>query len=362
MAYSLNDILSIHISDGVTVTRGSGVLMASGSYVLTAAHLFDNYKNDQVITITSANGEQLYQSQIHLYHRYDKNSGDLNHDIAVIKLIEPSVSVGLELSDEKDFIGVEFSLTGFGNEGELHTGTNVFDGDGNAFNFTDGTNIVSGTQVVYDYDNGLNEQNASSGYLNLCSSAEPTSNETIAKQGDSGGALIVGDKIAAITSYIFRNDLNDINNIVDSSYGEIGAATFVPPYVPWIDYIVEGNPVYLEPIKASDVITSITEPFGGEILNYFLLQKLFNTELTVTLWYETRDGTATAGLDYKSTEGWLDLLPQETYQVIPVTVYGDVEYEDDETFSLVISDPTGEWVDAGVELIAIHTIINNDII
>lgn len=358
----LDSILSIRITDNISVTRGSGVLFSSGLYVLTVAHLFDNYKNGQLIDIVSANGTILNDAQILIHHGWDSSDTSFNNDLAIIKLASPAPTAGLELWRADNYDGVPFTLTGFGNnDGSLHTGTNIFDGDGSLFNDSSGKNVVAGTQVIYDYDNGIQQQNTSKGFLNVVSTVTPTHDETISQPGDSGGALLVNNQIAAINSYTASIEGFDVNSIPDSSFGEIGAATQVTAFIPWIEYITQGNPIYSVPVQATEVMTTLPEPFSGSVVNYFLLEMSTPSLETVSLKYITRDGTATAGEDYRPAEGFVELKPSETHIAIGVTIFGDIEPEKDETFSLVITDPTGQWLDANVELIASHTIINNDL-
>tara|TARA_B110000240_G_C13506339_1_gene456443 strand:+ start:847 stop:1947 length:1101 start_codon:yes stop_codon:yes gene_type:complete len=356
-----DSILSVKITDQASVTSGSGVLFGSGQYILTVAHLFNGYVSGQTIDIVSANGSRLYADEIFIHHGWSVTDTSFNHDLAIVKLSIRSINQGLLLRTTEIDNGETFTLTGFGNDGALHTGTNSFDGDASLFNVTDNQNIVINSQVLYDYDNGVDSQNASKNLFNIDSSATATANETIAKTGDSGGALLVGNEVVAISSYIARNSLYDINGALDSSYGEIGVATRVSPYLPWIDYVMNGNTINTAPIEASNVTTIISEPFSGDVINYFLLEMASESLQTVSLKYVTRDGTATAGSDYVYKEGWLELKPSETHTTIGVTIYGDIEPESDETFSLVVTDPTGTWLETGVELVATHTISNNDI-
>ena len=357
----LESVLSIAITDNSTVTRGSGVLFSNGDYVLTAAHLFDGYRSGQSIDIVSANGTSLIDSQVFVYHGWDKTNTNFNHDIAIIKLSSRATSAGLGLWEESNLNGLSFSLNGFGNDGALHTGTNVFDGDGSLFNISDNKSIIPNTQILYDYDNGLALQNSSTNLFNIVSTTIPTTNETIAKSGDSGGALLVNNKIAAISSYIVSNTLYDINGLTDSSYGEIGAATRISPYIPWIEYITQGNVVANAPESNNEVEVSISEPFAGIVTNYFLLQMSTANIETVRLKYITREGTAKAGLDYIHKTGYVEIEPSALFASIGVEIYGDTRTETDETFSLIVTDPTNQWLGAGVELIATHTIVNNDV-
>lgn len=358
----LDSILSISITEDTSIIRASGVLFSSGLYVLTVAHLFDNYKRGQAIDIVSANGAVLNDAQIFIHHGWDKTSTDYNNDLAIIKLAAPAATVGLSLWRADNYDALPFTLTGFGNEGALHIGTNIFDGDGALFNIPTNRKVVEGTQVIYDHDNGLAQQNASNGLFNVSSTVTPTTDETLAKSGDSGGALLVDNKIAGISSYIYRDQLYDVNTVVDSSAGEVGIATQVSAYIPWIEYITQGNPIYSAPDAANDVMVTLPEPFSGSVINYFFLEMSAPSVDTVKLQYVTRDGTATAGSDYAYTQGWVELMPSQTQIAIGVTVYGDTNLESDEAFNLVITDPTGTWLDANVELIAVHTIMNNDLV
>ena len=356
-----DSVLSINISDNSTVTRGSGVLFSTGDYVLTAAHLFDDYRSGQSIEIASVNGTRLNGSQVFVYHGWDKTNTNFNHDIAIIKLSSRATSIGLPLWEEPNIDGESFTLSGFGNNQSLHTGTNVFDGDGSLFNNSSNKNIINNTQILYDYDNGLTLQNTSTNLFNVVSTTTPTSNETIAKGGDSGGALLINNKIAAISSYIVSSPLYDINSITDSSFGEIGVATRISTYIPWIEYITQGNAVENTPETRQDVKVSIAEPFDGIMTNYFLLQMTSANIETVRLEYMTREGTATAGVDYIHKTGYVEIEPSALFVSIGIDIYGDTNAEGNETFSLIMTDPTNRWLGAGVELIATHTIVNNDV-
>ena len=356
-----DSVLSISITHDATITRGSGVLLSSGVYVLTVAHLFDNYIYGQSIDIVTANGEVLNDLEVFIHHGWDSTNTNYNHDIALIKLSSAASNPGLLIWQEENYEGVEFTLTGFGNNGALHTGANVFDGDASLFNNITNKQIVTNTQVFYDYDNGFEHQNISKNLFNIDSSATAITNETLAKQGDSGGALLVNEQIAGISSYVYRDAAYDVNHVIDSSFGELGIATLAKTYIPWINYIIDGNATSVAPEIVSDVITRVAEPFGGSVINYFLLTTTNVSSETTRFSYVTRDGTATSGLDYGHAEGWIELLANETQVASGVTIYGDTVPEVDETFSLVLTDMTNQWLGIDVELIATHTIVNNDI-
>ena len=81
---------------------------------------------------------------------------------------------------------------------------------------------------------------------------------------------------------------------------------------------------------------------------------------TVNVDYATSDGTATAGADYTETSGTLVFTPEVTEKTISVPLIDDVHNEDEETFTLTLSNPIGgnAWIADGE---AIGTIENFDV-
>ncbi len=62
---------------------------------------------------------------------------------------------------------------------------------------------------------------------------------------------------------------------------------------------------------------------------------------TVTVSYETSDGTATQGDDYEAASGKLTFAPGETKKTVSVTVLDDSHDEGEETFTLTLSNLSG---------------------
>jgi len=77
----------------------------------------------------------------------------------------------------------------------------------------------------------------------------------------------------------------------------------------------------------------------------------------VTVTVSTQNGTAWWGEDYREKVGTVYFDPGETSQQFFVRVYGDKVIEDNETFTVVLSDPTGAVIDDGVGVV---TIIDDD--
>ena len=61
---------------------------------------------------------------------------------------------------------------------------------------------------------------------------------------------------------------------------------------------------------------------------------------TITVDYATANGTATAGVDYVATSGTLTFTPGTTSQTINVVINGDTTVEQDETFTITLSNAT----------------------
>lgn len=77
----------------------------------------------------------------------------------------------------------------------------------------------------------------------------------------------------------------------------------------------------------------------------------------VSVHYATSDGSATAPSDYTAASGTLTFAPGETNKAIVVSVIGDTNIEQDETFALTLSNPVHATIAAGA---ATGTITNDD--
>ena len=88
------------------------------------------------------------------------------------------------------------------------------------------------------------------------------------------------------------------------------------------------------------------------------------TRRTVTVDYATADGTATAGDggggDYANTSGTLTFPPDHTSRTIRVPVNNDALAENDETFTLTLSNPVNATLLDGVDSVAVTGTIEDD--
>jgi hypothetical protein len=342
---------------------GSGILLASGNYILTAAHLFSNNPSLSNVHVLDANGQSIGAvAQIFTHPLWDNNPADYNHDLALIKLSQPLTQVtSYEIYRDKNEIGQTFMRVGFSDNG-LVSGKNTYDALTDQINTSFGTRIETGSQLLYDYDDGTSQHDAIGQLLNL-QNLGLDGDETMSQNGLSGGGTFIDNKIAGIGSFIFRSDLSDVNSVIDSSIGELGSDTRVSTHADWIDFVAQGNPIYTPPTVKSEVMTSVVEPNFGSVVNYFLAS--FGQALTnaISFDFRTLDGTAIAGLDYLTTQGRIELHAGQDHISIPVTILGDKIVEMTETFLLEISNPVDfSLPNNALVLTATHTIVDNDTI
>ena len=82
-----------------------------------------------------------------------------------------------------------------------------------------------------------------------------------------------------------------------------------------------------------------------------------STSAAVQVDYATRDGSAQAGSDYTASSGTLSFAPGETAKTVTVAVLDDSHDEGSETLTLVLSNPSGAYIEDGE---ATGTIENTD--
>jgi large repetitive protein len=90
----------------------------------------------------------------------------------------------------------------------------------------------------------------------------------------------------------------------------------------------------------SFVVTDVSGAEGGGSLSLSVLLTNANGS-SVNVDYATADGTALAGSDYTAKSGTLTFTPGQTLKTVAVTMLDDALAEDDETFSLNLSNATG---------------------
>jgi secreted trypsin-like serine protease len=363
---------------------GTGVLLYDGRAVLTAAHLFSHGSTTASVQFETTQGTQtLSGSKTLVYPGYD--AANESGDLAIVWLSQsaPTAAERSELYRSTDEISQIFTMVGYGQVGTGASGVssanntatlrqkaaNQFDATADALKAVMGSSInwtpKAGTQLVADFDDGSTRHDAL-GQLIQKNDTGLGRSEGLIAQGDSGGPAFIGNKVAGVASYVttLTYGVNpDIDNQLNSSYGEIAAWQRVSAYQQWIDQSLRAH--YPDaPKNSGEVKTTIVEGNSGTSLTYFMVRYLADRAKAISVIsvdYATRDGTAKAGEDYLAVSGTLNIYADETYALIPVEVIGDTKAEPDETFYLDITNPVGGSFGEGVvKLTAVRTILNDD--
>jgi uncharacterized repeat protein (TIGR01451 family) len=113
------------------------------------------------------------------------------------------------------------------------------------------------------------------------------------------------------------------------------------------------------PPTPSASIGDATHPEGntGDTPFVFTVTLSGAADSAVTIGYATADGTASSPSDYAATSGTLTFAPGQTSATVTVTVHGDTTPENDETFTVNLTSPSGATIADGQGL---GTIQNDD--
>lgn len=366
---------------------GTGSLLYNGLAILTAAHLFKGQTNPTTnIQFQTADGNvTIAASSVQVNPNYDSVNG--NNDLAIVWLssIAPVSANRYAIYHQTDELGQNMTMVGYGLAGSGDSGDsaslnsaspmrlkakNTFEADAATLKTTLGTGMgwtpTSGTQLVADFDSGITANDALGRLVGINHTGLGLDEGLIAP-GDSGGPAFIQGKIAGVASYTASLNLGgihpDVDNVTNSSFGEVAAWQRVSAYQSWIDQAVRAH-YPNAPTQPAEVQKQVLEGNAGTSYTYFLLQFTgvrtdFNQYLSVD--YATRDGTATAGQDYIAQQGTLVLYPSESQAVIAVEVIGDTLPENNETFYLDVTNPHGGSFGYGVTVLtAMRTIVNDD--
>lgn len=368
-----------------TESYGTGALLYDGCSILTAAHIFEGSNTDNIkVYFDTAWGTQEYDATIKVYDNYDPLNS--NGDIAILTLDENPSSFyeRYDIYRDEFELGSNFTMVGYGAYGSGLTGEleyqyeflklktqNTFEADFYSIDTSPKTylswNPLEDSILAADFDSGYSSNDAIGHILNIYDLGEGYYEGMIAS-GDSGGPAFIDGLIAGVASYTasipYYSYSTDINNSVDSSFGEIGGWQRVSYYSEWIDKTVRAG-YENAPTSREEVDTSIFEGNDGSIsYTYFLLEFLGNRENildNITLNYSTRDGSASAGEDYISSSGIITLYSDESSVVIPVEIIGDNMDEGNEVFYLDVTNPSyGSFGENFTTLTAVRTIIDDD--
>ncbi|GAB2795164.1 Calx-beta domain-containing protein [Halomonas shantousis] len=360
---------------------GTGTLLPTGRHILTAAHLFErNTVGDVIVTFELPLGLlRLEGTLLPLPSGY--RQGEVHDDLALVLLDAPAPveAERYALYRDSDELGQITQLVGYGQAATGDTGKidsggapvkragfNTFDALGETLDpitRSQGWTTEPGSQLLTDFDNGKREQDAL-GRLFGIDELGLGENEVFISSGDSGGPAFIDSRIAGVVTYaasLQKGSIKpDINQSVDSSFGEVAGLQRVSHHAQWIDTTVRDS-LLDAPSRPEEVELRIDEGDTGTTLAYFLVQLPNPPAQGASVSYRTLDGTATAGEDYLAVADTLMLYPGEAHAVIPVEIIGDTRIEGDETFALEIFNPLGgRFANGQATLRAERTIVDDD--
>jgi len=103
---------------------------------------------------------------------------------------------------------------------------------------------------------------------------------------------------------------------------------------------------------------SVQEGNSGTTSLSFAVKLSVKSKKVVSVHYATADGTATASSDYTAASGTVKFRPGQKVKAISVSVTGDTEVEQDETFTVQLSNPRNARIAHGS---AAGAIANDDV-
>ena len=177
----------------------------------------------------------------------------------------------------------------------------------------------------------------------------------IAFESDASN-LVVGDTNDTTDIFVYDTQTGNIRRVSVDSNGEQSN-----DYSSHISISADGNYVAFES-RATNLVESDTNNLSDIFVstslptisvsssavsedNHGLATATFTATLShassnyTTVSYETMDGTATSGTDYVASQGNLVFRPGETTTTFSVPILGDIQVEENETFSVKLFNP-----------------------
>ncbi|MGE0439988.1 MAG: trypsin-like serine protease [Gemmatimonadales bacterium] len=221
----------------------SGSLVGYGRTVVTAAHCLVGATSVNTFIFPPAGGTTILTSTQYVIHGGYTGAVVDENDIALLTLPKYVTDVTPYGFYEPDALGEVANIVGFGASGSGLTGAVLAAGTRrqawNRFDFYADDPTLGGLfgnehVLMADFDSGNAAQDATCRLYGFFGGGGPCglgqgALEGLTAGGDSGGSLLVGGRLAAVTSFgltFSRGIVGDIDGVLNSSFGEF--AGFVP--------------------------------------------------------------------------------------------------------------------------------------
>ena len=255
---------------GLLITKPSGTFLCTGSlvgsahqHVVTAAHCVTGATSIQAVFFPPSGGSIVRTTSTYTIHSgYTGNVIDQN-DIAVIDLgnggkVNNVQAYGFYTGNA---VGQVYNQVGFGASGSGTTGAVLPAGlrrqGFNRFDFSGADPVFGGffgdQNILFaDFDDGLAAQDASCQLTAFFTASNAPYcdlglglSEALSAGGDSGGPLLIGGRLAAVTSFglTFGSGLADVDDLLNSTFGEFAGYVPIGFHAGWLAQQVTPEPM-----------------------------------------------------------------------------------------------------------------------
>ncbi len=193
---------------------------------------------------------------------------------------------------------------------------------------------------------------------------------TYITQDDTANALIDNDYTSKSGSVVFApgEQTKQIQiTVIDDTQNESNQTFFVNLTSPLPAGVTlaqaKGTGTILNNDNVPDVgihPASVTEGNSGTSAATFIIDLTGISPQDVTVQYKTANGTAEANSDYNATSGTATIPAGKTYTTINIPIIGDTLVENNETFTVTLSNPNVNATLSSVYSKTIGTIIDDD--